>query len=183
MDRVELYNKYILTSEGKLYDKNTGKEITNRHITNKDNARITVDGKRKMINLRMLTQKYFVEDKLNLKPIPGYEGYYSASYEGHIYSHMNGKFLAEHCNNKGYPSVCLAKDGKTKTLQVHRLVAFAWIEQDDRENMEVNHIDENKHNNNVNNLEWCSPEYNLSYNDNSRIYKGWETRRAKQKEE
>ena len=51
---------------------------------------------------------------------------------------------------------------KSKVFGVHRLVAFMFIPNTN--NMpEVNHIDENKHNNCVENLEWCSTLYNIQY--------------------
>lgn len=62
----------------------------------------------------------------------------------------------------GYLSVSLRKDGKQKRFYVHRLVAEAFIENP-MNLREVNHIDENKSNNNVSNLEWCSHSYNMLY--------------------
>ena len=62
----------------------------------------------------------------------------------------------------GYPIVNLYRDGKGKTLKVHRLVAKAFIENPN--NLpQVNHIDEVKTHNNVTNLEWCSQQYNNSW--------------------
>lgn len=62
----------------------------------------------------------------------------------------------------GYPIVSLYKDGKVKTLKVHRLVAQAFI-QNPNNLPQVNHIDEVKTHNNVTNLEWCSQQYNNSW--------------------
>ena len=66
-------------------------------------------------------------------------------------------------NNSGYLMVGLRKDGKTKMCLVHRLIAYAFIENNDIENKEVNHIDENKTNNRVENLEWCNREQNMNH--------------------
>ncbi|MCF0116886.1 MAG: HNH endonuclease [Bacilli bacterium] len=61
-----------------------------------------------------------------------------------------------------YYRVTLCKNKKQKTLYIHRLIAETFL--DNPNNLpEVNHIDENKHNNNINNLEWCSHEYNMKY--------------------
>lgn len=65
-------------------------------------------------------------------------------------------------NEKGYLHVCLTKHNKKRTFIVHRLVAECFI--DNPENLpQVNHKDENKQNNNVNNLEWCTNDYNAHY--------------------
>lgn len=101
------------------------------------------------------------------KPIPGYEGLYEVSNKGNVrslnYMHT-GKWktikLIKHKN--GYLMVCLCKDGKIKQASVHRLVASAFIPNPD--NLpQVNHKDENKLNNSVDNLEWCDGAYNMKY--------------------
>lgn len=56
----------------------------------------------------------------------------------------------------------LRKKGKNKTLLIHRLVAENFIPNPNNYSC-VNHIDENKSNNNVLNLEWCNYEYNNTY--------------------
>ena len=62
----------------------------------------------------------------------------------------------------GYFAVNLCKNGKMKTLQVHRLVAQAFIPNPN--NLpQVNHKDGNKKNNKVENLEWCSAKYNVRH--------------------
>ena len=70
------------------------------------------------------------------------------------------KFLKVYLNNRtGYKFVQLYKDKKSKNLNIHRLVAINFLNNcDDLE--QVNHIDGNKHNNTVENLEWCTNEYN-----------------------
>ena len=65
-------------------------------------------------------------------------------------------------NRNGYCSVDLYKDKKHNTKSVHRLVATAFI--DNPQGLPfVNHKDENPRNNNVDNLEWCTCEYNNAY--------------------
>ena len=65
-------------------------------------------------------------------------------------------------NGNGYLRICRTIDGKRKTLYVHKLVAQIFIDNP-RGLTEVNHMDENKHNNNVANLVWCTHEENCQY--------------------
>lgn len=65
-------------------------------------------------------------------------------------------------NRDGYLQIGLCKEGKIKHYLIHRLVAQAFL--DNPNNLiEVNHKDEDKSNNCVDNLEWCSREYNINY--------------------
>ena len=94
-----------------------------------------------------------------------YEGHYQVSNLGRVKSIKFGKeiILKQHINIKGgYYYVCLLKNGKHKNYYVHRLVAEAFLPNTD--NLpQVNHKDENKLNNSVDNLEWCTNEYNHNY--------------------
>lgn len=60
----------------------------------------------------------------------------------------------------GYIYVSLSKDNKAKNIRVHILVAKAFLDNPNNYN-QINHIDGNKENNNVNNLEWCNASYNM----------------------
>ena len=62
----------------------------------------------------------------------------------------------------GYVSIVLCKNGKAVNHRVHRLVANAFIDNPDNLS-EVNHKDEDKTNNRVDNLEWCNSSYNKNY--------------------
>lgn len=93
---------------------------------------------------------------MNRKPVVGYEGLYEVSDEGDVYSltmNLRGPMgLVEH--DGGYLRVALRKSGVAKNLRVHRLVAIAFI--DNPNNFpQVHHIDGNKKNNHLSNLEWC----------------------------
>lgn len=98
------------------------------------------------------------------KDILNYEGYYQISNYGNIKSFHNyrkGSILKPRLK-KGYYQIGLRKEGKRKWYAIHRLVAQAFIPNPN--NLpQVNHKDENKLNNNVNNLEWCSVCYNNCY--------------------
>lgn len=74
----------------------------------------------------------------------------------------NIKTLKTYVGNNGYMRISISHNGKITNFFVHRLVANAFIPNPD--NLEqVNHKDEDKTNNNVENLEWCDNEYNLNY--------------------
>lgn len=93
--------------------------------------------------------------------IEGYEQY-AVSTEGCVKCLSSGKTLKPQLTSKGYHVVRLYNDNGNKLLKVHRLVANAFIENPN--NLpQVNHIDENKINNCVCNLEWCDNKYNTTY--------------------
>jgi len=101
-----------------------------------------------------------------MKDLQGYEGLYKVTTTGKIYSHYSNKFLALKTTAKGYVSVCLfnpnLKGNPRKYPMVHRLVALTHIPNPN--NLpQINHIDGNKLNNNVCNLEWCTPSQNVQH--------------------
>lgn len=93
-------------------------------------------------------------------PIRGYEAY-EVSTMGNV--RHNGKTMVTQINVRTKrPTIALCKNGKHKKFLVHRLVAMAFIENPNGYT-DVNHIDGNKQNNLVENLEWCSHSYNLKH--------------------
>ena len=100
-------------------------------------------------------------------PVVGYECLYEVNNLGNVRSLdylQTGRvqLLKPVMTNRGYLKVCLCKDGKHKYYGVHRLVAQAFLTN--AENLpQVNHRDENKQNNCVSNLEWCTAKYNMNY--------------------
>lgn len=98
-------------------------------------------------------------------PIPGYEGLYEIDDLGNVFSLRTGKKRKAVFNKAtGYEAMVLVDlNGSKKTITVHRLVASAFIPNP--ENLEcVNHKNEDKTDNRVENLEWCSKYYNNTYN-------------------
>lgn len=107
------------------------------------------------------------------KNIPNYENLYQVSNFGnvrslnHIRKNGTNKYLQKGRilkpqKTSNYLFVRLSKNGESKQYLVHRLVAEVFI-LNEFNYKEVNHKDENKYNNNVSNLEWCSHKYNINY--------------------
>ena len=114
------------------------------------------------------------------KPIVGYEGYYEVSNLGRVRSidrfvidktgrrqFKKGTLLNYRPDRQGYCIVSLSINRKYKTKCVHTLVADAFIPNPD--NLpQVNHKDEVKSNNCVDNLEWCTAKYNANYGNRNK---------------
>lgn len=101
------------------------------------------------------------------RPIDGYDGIYEVSDFGRVRSLKFGKVkvMKQGKNRKGYLFVNLHRDGKQKTANVHRLVAQAFIENTDSSKTLINHRNEIKSDNRLSNLEYCTAQYNNTYND------------------
>lgn len=114
------------------------------------------------------------------KDIAGYEGLYAVSDEGEVISlsriknNGRGRFqtkeriLKQGTRAGKYRFVCLSKGDEQIAFSVHRLVAIAFLENPEHL-PEVNHKDKNPSNNHVENLEWCSRQYNIDYSKAKRI--------------
>lgn len=116
------------------------------------------------------------------KDIPEYEGLYQISNLGNVkslqreikcecnnqYKYFNMKYtisekvLKGRKDKDGYLIVHLCKNSRHKNYKIHRLVAEAFI-PNPYNLPQINHINENKKDNNANNLEWCSSKYNANY--------------------
>lgn len=120
----------------------------------------------------MKIKKYFLEE---WRDVANYQGLYKVSSVGRVKSleriviRSDGKqqtvserILKAETTKKGYLQVALCKNGKMKAMKVHRLVATAFIPNPNGYK-EVNHKDEDKTNNRVENLEWVTASYNINY--------------------
>lgn len=103
----------------------------------------------------MFKQYKFVKD------IDGYQGQYKITANGKVWSVKRKRFLTPIYDKDGYQTITLYKDGFSKTYKIHRLVAIAFIPNEE-ELATVNHKNHIRHDNRVSNLEW------LSFADNIR---------------
>jgi hypothetical protein len=107
-------------------------------------------------------------------PVVGYEGIYEVSNFGNVRSLdrplsnwrgsyvMKGKKTNSYISKLGYEKILLSSNRNKKEFSVHRLVAIAFINNAENKK-EVNHIDGNKLNNHISNLEWCTRKENLQH--------------------
>ena len=103
-----------------------------------------------------------------MKDVVGYEGLYAVTSCGKVWSYKYKKFLKPWTNRWGYLNVQLYKDGKGKIYKIHRLVAEAYLPNPD--NLpQVDHIDNDKTHNYLNNLQWITSRDNNRKSKNKPI--------------
>lgn len=97
-------------------------------------------------------------------PIKNYENLYDVSNLGRVYSHRTKKILKPSEDKVGYKRTTLQKTHRkdVKRFYIHQLVAIAFLENQENKKY-INHKDENKSNNNVDNLEWVTHKENCNF--------------------
>ena len=110
----------------------------------------------------------------NWVDIKGYEGLYQVSDLGRVKRVAGSphckvdRILKPASQTTGYLFVTLSKQGKEKTFRIHRLVMENFSPTEKMENLQVNHLDEDRTNNNLNNLQWCTCQENINYGNRSK---------------
>ena len=103
-----------------------------------------------------------------MRDISGYERLYGITSCGRVWSYRAKKFLNPGKDRYGYLYVNLYKNGKRKTYRIHRLVAETYL-PNPLNLPQVNHKDEDKSNNALPNLEWCTAAYNVNYSQAKKV--------------
>ena len=103
------------------------------------------------------------------EPVKGFEGYYEISNYANI-KNSKGRILKTYLLNNGYVALKLHKDKVRTSHLVHRLVASTFIENNDINKTEVNHINGNKQDNTLHNLEWVTRSENTQHALNLGLY-------------
>jgi hypothetical protein len=103
-------------------------------------------------------------------PIKGYEGFYEVSNFGRVKrigsfrgvnkKYLNNYFLTPMDNGKGYLRIKLTVNNNSKRVMLHRIIAEAFI-KNELDKPFVNHIDSDRKNNLISNLEWCTQSENI----------------------
>ncbi len=96
------------------------------------------------------------------RPIVGYESLYSVSNIGRVKSHISNRILKPLLRKTGYLEICLYKNKRKKYYLLHRVVAETFLEPIEGAN-EINHIDGDKTNNCIENIEWSTRKQNLQH--------------------
>lgn len=127
-----------------------------------------INNKRKVVNMEEVW-----------KDIPEYEGLYQVSNLGRVKCLGNGnsnrsqkRILKGNKSTDGYIQVKLSKDDKYTTKRVHRLVMVTFNPCDNMDELEVNHIDYDRTNNRLDNLEWVTHIENVHHSSNNGNYSG-----------
>ena len=118
------------------------------------------------------------------KDVKNYEGLYQISNLGRVksmskfagFSYRKERILKTSLDKDGYVKVTLCKNNRTRFLSIHRLLAECFIPNSNNY-PQINHKDENKQNNDLSNLEWCTCKYNINYG--TRTKREVETRKRK----
>ena len=99
----------------------------------------------------------------NMKKVPGYSNY-SVTKDGRVWTHkLRSGWMKPGVDKNGYVRYPMISDnGKRKGMYIHQLVAITYIPNPDNK-PNVNHLDHNKSNNSIENLEWCTQKENIVY--------------------
>lgn len=100
-----------------------------------------------------------------MQSIGGYEGLYSVTEDGKVWSHQRKRWMKPCLNKEGYPKVCLVKKRKRQTMTIRRLVAETFIPNLENKS-QINCKNGIKTDNRAENLRWCTAKENMYYSNN-----------------
>ena len=103
-----------------------------------------------------------------MRDVKGYEGLYAVTSCGRVWSYQRKKFLTPYTDGNGYLKIKLSKDGKRNQYRIHRLVAEAYI-PNPYNLTDVDHIDNDRTHNYLNNLQWITHKDNVRKGRNKPI--------------
>lgn len=159
---IEKCDNYEICETGEI------RNIENKHVMKKSDrsgvVSLSQDGKKYGLSPDKLVRLYFPkeDEKIIWKSIPNFSTY-EVSNLGNIRHNIKLNVLTA-LHQNGYLVVSLINnDKKFKQVSIHRIVAITFIPNDNNSRIYVNHIDGNKHNNNVINLEWNTPKENSNH--------------------
>lgn len=145
---------------GNVYELNLtqGKGVTKYIGRFKDKQKAISERKKYLLNLFINNAK---RDNINIKNVKETEiKNIFASKEGFLLNRF-GHVLKGSTDKNGYKNVTLSLDGKQKKFLVHRIILKTFQPNNNYSKLDVNHIDGNKENNNLENLEWCTRSENI----------------------
>ena len=162
---------FLISCTGQVYNYKLKKAL----LPDKQNyIRMRYKGKQYFRQIKELMLNTFPElypdnpnDEWKTIEISGEDTAYEISQRGEVRRRNNHRLVKPVLNSNGYFLIRLRHKGKTITNSLHRLVAIAFIPNPNGLE-EVNHIDENRQNNAISNLEWCDRHYNYYYHEASK---------------
>lgn len=108
---------------------------------------------------------------MDMKDITGYEGLYKISEDGYVFSVRRNKIMKPSVDGWKYRQIYLSKSGITTRFSLHRLIAKYFIPNPENK-PNINHIDGDKGNNCISNLEWCTQSENIRHAFDNGLCKG-----------
>jgi len=159
--QIKEFKDYYITINGVIYSKKSNKYIkhNNKFVVLHKNGKKYVRSIPKIISIVFGENEKINIDKKQFRPVLGFENYYIDKFGNVISSYING-FKKGFTNSSGYKCIFLSKNGKLHNKLIHRLVYESWKGKID-ENLTIDHIDENKENNCIENLQILSRSENV----------------------
>lgn len=176
MNDPDLSELYLISAKSDIYGIKRHRVMAKRKFgkCSSEYIELTTAKCRKFYQINELMLKSFPElfhdrnaDDWKTIEIAGESSAYEVSSHGKVRRINNHRHIKPSLNSEGYLLIRMRHGGKTITEFLHRLVAKAFIPNPNGYEL-VNHIDENRQNDEASNLEWCDRSYNYKYSDKRR---------------